>query len=179
MTEEMELLYLRTLWHMRQYKRSRWAAVEEAKILYDECKAFKPELVVECGTANGWSILWLAAAAPNARIVTYDAVKRDILMEHPRVEYRVESFCDNVKDLLNTNEKTRKLFFIDGDHRQAKVRKDRKAIKPYCQSGDLVLFHDTSREPGVRWLMERLKGEKRVYSTGRGVTAYVVPKEET
>ena len=125
----------------------------EAILLFGLIMLEQPDVVFESGTAVGWSSSWMALAS-QAPVFTFDPVVRvAVFRSHVRVAKRYcEPFESGVVKLLNTSDwkGKKKLFMIDGDHTKEGAIADFTAIEPYVERGDLIVYHDTSFEFGVR-----------------------------
>ncbi len=181
-----DLLDKRAMVREGTYKLARWASEEEAQILYANVIEYRPDLIVECGTANGWTIAWMAAAAlslgKKIEVITVDISNRPKFYIDPAVEYVVGDFSLIASDILEPRQDISKLIFLDGDHSYNGVRRDWDSICSYIKSGDVVLFHDSKGERGVRRCVRQLKRSElyyaKDYKTHNGITRFQVPKDD-
>ena len=169
-----ELEYLLGLYSLarndHRFKIARWASKEEVEILYNLVEEFSPRLVLECGTANGWTALCMAYALPKkGRLVTFDIVDRPKILTHPKIEYVTEDFSIGGPRTLRKNRGS-KLIFIDGDHKWRNVKRDVKAVWPYLREGDALVFHDM-RDTGPKSVFEKFSPglKTRTYDTHNGL----------
>lgn len=167
---------------------ARWVSHKEGKVIY-ELMAGDPESYVECGTANGYSACWAAAGLLDGKkpccpcILTFDVVDRPKVYDEPDIDLHedlpfminsfVEPFDEAMKAGTTANTEAPILYFIDGDHTKDGVLKDWYALEPLLRPIDLVLFHDTATETGVRRAMAEIlntdKGDFEKIDTERGM----------
>lgn len=147
------------------FKVERWCTPDEGLILYALCQVHEIRTVLECGTANGYSALWMAAAG--AHVNTWDIVER------PRV-WSVEQYvCPPTAGAIpirchigpfhegvgNVHAPGPRLFFIDGEHNRSATRRDWKAIKPLLTPGDVMVFHDALEYENIADLSRNLRAQ--------------------
>lgn len=165
-------------------KISRWATNEEVKILADCVAKLKIPIVLECGTANGWSTMWMASVLPpHGELTTFDIVMRPWVFLGTEFERNINfvlgSFSENVSTVCDRYKDQNKFFFIDGLHTYRGVREDFEAVKKNTMSGDIIMFHDTIGEVGVARLMPEIREEfpfweNIKYSTRNGMEKFKV-----
>lgn len=110
-------------------------------------------LLLEFGTALGFTATLIAQAAPQAKLVT---------LNPKRLEYEaawVVDYCRNIEALMvdsqtyldwsRTEGRLFDLIFVDGDHREAAVRSD-LGYWDLLRPGGLILFHDYSPPESAR-----------------------------
>lgn len=136
------------------HKVARWATPEEGMALYTLLQAQEIRSYLECGTANGYSALWAAAALEGVErsfVHTWDIHDRPKIWAHvlemadlgARVRCHVGPFADGVGHVLAPNPR---LYFIDGEHGRDSVRVDWRAVRMLVQKGDVLVFHDAHVE---------------------------------
>ncbi len=151
------------------FKRSRWMTVEEGYALFLLLQLYDIRTYIECGTANGYSALWAAAAlegVEGAEIHTWDIVDR------PKVWHSVEALkplgaavqfhlrpFDDWPRMVTPKGPT--LFFVDGGHKWREVLADWKTIEGRAKPGDVIVFHDAGTCEGVLGLVRELLGTYR------------------
>lgn len=143
------------------FKVERWCTPEEGMALYTLCQAHEIRSYLECGTANGYSALW-AAAAGVTTIYTWDVHKREKAWNHvsefigdgARIHCHIGPFHEGVGTVYAPGPR---LFFIDGGHNRSATRADWKAIKPLLQKGDVMVFHDVSEYGNLQELCSSLR----------------------
>lgn len=143
---------------MVRFKTERWVTQDEGAILYSLVTIFRPENCFECGTANGYSALWLSSAlGEEGKVHTFDTVDRPKVWDEPtfkipdhikdKIVFHNTKFSDGVEGALS-NCKGSNIFFIDGDHTQTGVQEDIDSVTPFIKKGDIVAFHD-ARERAI------------------------------
>ena len=139
----------------------RWATEAEVFILFTEVMACNPEVILECGTANGWTAAWMSLALKelksNTLIHTFDIIIREHIMKLDNVRYYIEPFHIGGSRIVKQFTEQRKLIFIDGDHHKVSTKRDFDAVAPYLRKDDVVLFHDSIGEHGTRMCMHKLE----------------------
>jgi len=131
-----------------KYKQARWVNYDEAELLREWVRAANPDIVLESGTANGYSSLWLASGLDQGKLYTFDPIDRPkVWMEFPSLEVTTKiNFCQaefrHLDKHVNPTPSARIVAFIDGDHGYVSVMEDWNALHPFLKSGDVVLFHD-------------------------------------
>jgi len=131
-----------------KYKQSRWVTYDEASLLREWVRAANPDVVLESGTANGYSALWLASGMEKGKLYTFDPVDRPKVWTEfttPEVTSKI-NFCQaefrHMSRFASIPPNARIVTFIDGDHGYTSVMEDWHTLKPYLKPGDVVLFHD-------------------------------------
>lgn len=143
------------------YNKGRWVTNEEGLLLQSMVRLFNISLVVESGTANGFSACYLASASENMIVHTFDPVDRPKVWGdldlRDRIVFHNKKFSAGAKGVLNKAVGSC-LIFIDGDHSVGSVREDWDAIVKELDDGDVVVFHDMrERAIGKHWM--RMKAE--------------------
>ena len=145
------------------FKVHRWATPAEGMALYTLLQAHEIRSYIECGTANGYTASWAAAAlrdVKGAQLHTWDIEERPkVWQKFPElvplgatVRCHVKPFHEGVASAFAPGPR---LFFIDGHHTRRAVRRDWSSIQSLLEPGDVVVFHD-AREEGVLGLCEHL-----------------------
>jgi len=153
-----------------KYHQGRWVNYDEAELLREWVRAVNPDVVLESGTANGYSTTWLASGMlGDSKLYTFDPVDRPKVWDEftsPEVVGRI-NFCKaefrHLGQFVNPTPAARILAFIDGDHGRDSVMEDFKSLQPYLKPGDVLLFHDL-RE---RSLIKGFDDIKRLTPTSR------------
>ncbi len=173
--EKLEALYNKgisdSLRTGRGVKVERWATIEEAKLLHTVAVDTKPDIILESGTANGWSSLWLSLYG--APVYTFDPIDRlklwdgvwDVSTTISYIEANFSTIGEKLADLKGK----KGLFFIDGLHTSGGMLEDCAAVLDFASPGDTVLFHDLNIKACVRGF-HRMQGyatEYEVYQTDR------------
>ncbi len=161
-----------TVDHHPQFKRARWVTLEEGQLLDTIAQEEKPDHIFESGTANGFSTMWLSLFG--CPVTTFDPVSRgkvwDVMDGLPdNIIYVEESFEAEVGEYAK-KVTGRKMFFIDGLHTSHGIKDDLAAIKEVVQDGDILVFHDLSEKPPLRFWQRTIgsnSSESEVYNTRR------------
>ena len=124
-----------------------WATDEEAQVLFAHIKNHGIALVVEIGTAYGFTSSCMALAG--AVVLTFDIEDRPKIWdsgEFPAPELRERIFFsktpspDCFEGLVLPPAPV--LFFIDGDHSRAGCQRDLDECMKAARPGDLIFIHD-------------------------------------
>jgi len=138
--------------NVKKFNQARWVTDDEGAILYSLATIFRPDNCFECGTANGYSALWLASAmGEEGKVHTFDHIDRPKVWDHTsfkvpetikdKIIYHNSKFSEGVETVLPSS-KGPNLFFIDGDHSQTSLVEDTKVIEPFLKKRDIIIFHD-------------------------------------
>lgn len=137
-----------------EYKQARWVNFDEAEILREWVRAANPSLVLESGTANGYSSAWMASGlSDGSKLYTFDPIDRPKMWSYiPALKDKIEfvqtkfsRLAEAVKDFSG-----RIVVFIDGDHGYESVMEDWNTVQHYLKPGDVVLFHDVRESKVVK-----------------------------
>ena len=119
--------------------------------VYQEIMAeIRPDLVVETGTADGGSALFLASVCDSlgaGRILTVDIKKSPLRPEHERIEYLVgSSVQDEVVARAREAASGAKcvMVILDSDHRKPHVLEELRLYGPLVTSGSYMIVEDTN-----------------------------------
>jgi cephalosporin hydroxylase len=116
------------------------------QLLFD----LRPDLIIETGTYNGGSALYLASICDlvgKGRVVSIDIAPQQPLPEHPRVEFITSSSTDPlvVDRLRHEAGRAGSVFVIlDSDHSYAHVRDELSAYHPLVTPGSYLVVEDTN-----------------------------------
>lgn len=121
------------------FNTGRWATSEEVVALLSLIETSGAEVVIECGTANGWTALNFATLVP---VFTFDIVDRPKCYQSENITQIIGKFEEQVASIKDKVVGKKKLFFIDGDHEGGAPTRDFEAIIPLLEVGDAIAFHD-------------------------------------
>jgi len=152
-----------------QIARTAAKPVPLARMLFQLCRYVQPAMVIELGTSLGLTTAYLAAAVPDARVITVEGSKA-IAAEARRnlqqlrlhnVDFRQALFADVLPEIRATLREPF-LLFVDGDHRYASTR---AYVEPFLSAldGDSCVVMDDihwSREMTEAW--NSLRNDSRV-----------------
>lgn len=143
------------LYHRHQWMDVRWMGVPVQKvpsdlwILQELLVNTRPQVIIETGTYDGGSTLYLAHLLDllgEGEIISIDIEPRAGRPVHPRIEYVAASSVDaNVLAMLR--ERTagkRSMVILDSDHRAAHVREELKVYPNLVTSGCYLIIEDTN-----------------------------------
>lgn len=153
-----------------------------AWLLYGLCRAMKPRICVEVGSARGKSTCSIGMALkengaghlfaidPHTRtnwndfgsVDTYEIMQRNL------ARLKVQDFVTVIRktsaEVLQDWDKKIDLIFIDGDHSYEGVKADWEGFRPFLSEFGLVIFHDTLWD---------LRPEPTLYRSDMGVPRFV------
>ena len=126
-------------------------------------------LVVELGTAQGWTAISLALADPRREVLSYDPFERPepkrylaLVPEHVR---RRVTFVVARGDSGPSTDRPVDLLFIDTTHEQAETVREVEAWRPALRGGSWLVLDDYGHPdfPGVKAAVSemQLDGEER------------------
>lgn len=133
-----------------------WRGVPVAKCpldlwVYQEILVeLRPDVIIEAGTYNGGSALYLAAVCDmiaNGRIYTIDVVEQPDRPIHERIEYLLgSSTSDDIISYLQTqiDEEETVLVFLDSDHRKEHVLCEMEFYHRFVTPGSYLIVEDTN-----------------------------------
>ena len=158
------------------FKVERWVTPEEGEILAGFVKHNGIMQVLESGTANGYSALWMASEG--VRVDTWDIANRPKLwdsypelatLSHDGIAFHNDAYAYGIWKWIQP-EAVPHLFFIDGDHEEPWVRKDWEYTKRYAAPGDLIVLHDAKACVAVADLARETGAE--ILDTRRGFAVF-------
>ena len=138
------------------WKDTRWRGVRAQKCpldlwVYQEIlHEVQPDLIVETGTAEGGSALFLASMLDllgRGEVVTIDVLQRPDYPRHPRVTYLHGSSTDpaivgHVSDLVADGDKV--VVILDSDHTKDHVLAEMRAYGPLVTKASYMIVEDTN-----------------------------------
>jgi predicted O-methyltransferase YrrM len=158
-------------YHNTRTKRAYWTTIEEVELLKKIAEEEQPDIILESGTAFGWSSSWFSLTG--IPIITFDPHKRLYVWEEngweqPREIILEQGKFEEVVDRY-PNLTGKKLIFIDGDHNPEGVRSDTEAVKKIAEDGDIIVWHDLNMPSVQRFWhrMQKYASKHEVYDIGR------------
>ncbi len=138
------------------WKRTRWLGVRLLKCpldlwIYQELLfELRPDVIVECGTYQGGSALFLASICDllnHGRVCSIDVLRQPECPVHERIEYLIgsstsEAVLTMVRERIHPGE--RPLVILDSDHRKAHVLAELKAYAPLIPPGGYLIVEDSN-----------------------------------
>jgi cephalosporin hydroxylase len=116
------------------------------EILYE----LKPDIIIECGTADGGSALFLASICDilnNGRIITIDIEEKENRPQHERITYLTGSStsAEIVKQIQKfINKKDKVMVILDSDHSKEHVLNELKIYSNLVTTGSYLIVEDTN-----------------------------------
>jgi cephalosporin hydroxylase len=111
----------------------------------------KPDLIIETGTLNGGSALYLAEVSQifgiNSKIITIDVVSHDSFPRHDNIAYITGSSIDNnivnkVKEYASYHNQI--MVILDSDHSMEHVYKELEIYSPLVTKNSYIIVEDTN-----------------------------------
>jgi predicted O-methyltransferase YrrM len=160
------------LFHQPYHSQRQWQSGlgEAARILHGVVRMTRPSVIVEIGSARGFSTCAMALGCSENRQGKVFAIDPHQMNEWTDLgtqgqtyefltsrlrEYGLTQYCDVLR---NTSREAAAnwatpidLLFIDGDHTLAGVREDYELFSPWMRSEGLIAFHDTTWEHDRPW----------------------------
>ncbi len=132
-----------------------WLGVPVQKLpldlwIYQEImNELKPDLIIECGTADGGSAYYLASLCDlvrNGRIISIDILAKP-RPQHPRITYLTGSSVSAeiqtaVRNAIKPGERV--MVILDSDHSLEHVLNELRAYAPLVTSGSYLIVEDTN-----------------------------------
>jgi len=116
------------------------------EIIYE----LKPDTIIECGTADGGTALFLASICDlinNGKIITIDIGKIKKRPNHRRITYLIgssvsEEIIRKVGKLIKENNKV--MVILDSDHNKEHILKELKIYGELVTKGSYLIVEDTN-----------------------------------
>tara|TARA_Y100000310_G_C20672297_1_gene810966 strand:+ start:1785 stop:2504 length:720 start_codon:yes stop_codon:yes gene_type:complete len=110
----------------------------------------KPDVIVECGTANGGSALFLASMCDlinKGKIITIDIEDMKDRPQHERIKYLLgsstsEKVIEKVKELINPEDRV--MVILDSDHNMKHVLEELKIYGKLVTKENYIVVEDTN-----------------------------------
>ncbi len=140
----------------RTWQNTFWLGVPAQKCpldlwLYQEILwEIKPDLIIECRTAQGGSALFLACICDHlnkGKIISIDIEDRKDRPAHKRIEYWLgSSTLDEIvaRVKIATAGKEKVMIILDSDHHKEHVLKELHLYSPFVTRGSYLIVEDTS-----------------------------------
>lgn len=137
------------------YENTFWMGVQCLKCpldlwIYQEIiSQIKPTLVIETGTYQGGSALFIAHLLDildKGQIVTIDTELYTDRPQHPRIQYLTGSSTDEelVRKILESYDLKQCLVILDSDHSKQHVLKELELLAPYVSLDSYLIVEDTN-----------------------------------
>jgi cephalosporin hydroxylase len=151
------------LFHIHYYKNNVWAegnttwlGVPTLKcpldlwILQEILYETRPDWIIECGTNQGGSSLFLASVCDlmdHGKVITIDIADYNIQKTHPRIRYLIGSSTSDeiIKEVKRTITKEDSVMVIlDSDHSKNHVLKELEMYHSFVTKGNYLIVEDTN-----------------------------------
>ncbi|MGE0009510.1 MAG: O-methyltransferase [Candidatus Babeliales bacterium] len=139
------------------------------QILLKLTNEFQSKMMLEIGTCIGMSAAYLAAGAPQGKMLTYENFAPIVPLAEDTLSYagvsNVEILLGDVATLLkNTVSKVDPIDFVFDDHihTERPVLEYFNIISPYLADQAVYLFDDIMRNPSMESAWNKIKNDPRV-----------------
>ncbi|MFX0133418.1 MAG: CmcI family methyltransferase [Candidatus Hodarchaeota archaeon] len=110
----------------------------------------KPDVIIECGTADGGSTLFIASLCDllgNGKVISIDIEDKQGRPKHKRILYlhgssTSEEIVKKVKNLIKDGEKV--MVILDSDHHKEHVLNELKIYSKLVTEGNYLIVEDTN-----------------------------------
>ncbi len=140
----------------RTWKNTFWLGVRAQKCpldlwIYQEIiHETRPDVIVECGTAEGGTALFLAAICDlvrNGRVITVDVIEDSARPKHERITYLTgstvwEETVERVRQNITGDAKV--MVILDSDHTKDHVLKELRLYGELVTVGSYLIVEDTN-----------------------------------
>lgn len=151
-TKRFALMYHRdpprTWWNTTWFGHRIWKLPADMWLYQQLIHRLRPDLIVETGTAEGGSALYMAHlldVLDHGRLVTIDVEPFDGRPQHPRVEYILGSSVDQdvlAPVLVAAAEAETVMVVLDSDHSRDHVLKELDLLSGAVTSGSYLIVED-------------------------------------
>ncbi len=140
----------------RTWASTRWLGIPTQKCpfdlwIYQEILfELKPDVIIECGTADGGSALFLASLCDllgKGRVVTVDIKENPARPKHPRITYLLgsstaERIVDQIRQSIHEGDTV--MAVLDSDHRKEHVVNELRIYSRLVTVGSYLIVEDTN-----------------------------------
>lgn len=111
---------------------------------------YKPEVIIELGTFNGGSALWIGDTVKNigldCEVVTVDMNGGNLMVRASNVEYIVSSSVDDslVQEFYKKYADKKVIVILDSDHTKSHVLNELNSYCGLIKSGGYIIVEDTN-----------------------------------
>ena len=149
-------LYYNSYLFSKGFANTKWFGIPTLKCpldlwLYQELIVdLRPHVLIETGTCNGGSALFLASMCDlvgNGRVITVDIEHREGRPTHPRIRYVHGSSVDDkiiaeIRKSIQPDEKV--IVFLDSNHEKDHVLEELKLYRDFVTPGSYIIVEDTN-----------------------------------
>ena len=152
--------------------RKRSHTVRQLQLLFRISKYFKPNTILEFGTAAGISTLYLSAANPKGKVITMEgcvglsSVARKCFEKRNlnNIEVITGNFNSSLPLILKSISKL-DLVFFDGNHREKPTLDYFNQCIEITDENSVFIFDDIHWSPGMERAWKKIKEDTRVSIT--------------
>lgn len=110
----------------------------------------KPDIIIECGTLYGGSVLFLASMCDlvdNGKVITIDIEDKEGRPKHKRIKYLLgsstsEKIVKQVRKLISDKDKI--MVILDSDHHKEHVLNELRIYSEFVTKGSYIIVEDTN-----------------------------------
>jgi predicted O-methyltransferase YrrM len=154
-----------------QLVRQRTHTKKQLELLYRIARWYKPDNMLEFGTAAGISALYLGKGSPESRLITMEGcmglasvATKSFKKRNLNVEVEIGDFDAILEDVLERIDQL-DLVFFDGNHRLAPTLNYFSQCLTKANENSVFLFDDIHWSPGMSKAWKTIKKDKRVTLT--------------
>jgi cephalosporin hydroxylase len=170
------------------WSNTRWLGVSAQKCVFDLwiyqeiLHELRPAVIIECGTANGGSALFLASVCDlldHGEVITVDISEEDRRPVHDRITYLAGS--STAPEVISSIEervggRTPVLVILDSNHERVHVLDELRLYSPLVSAGSYLIVEDSNINghpvlaefgPGPAEAMEQFLAESKEFNVDR------------
>lgn len=144
---------------------------KKLEFLYRLAKYFKPETILEFGTAAGISAMYLSTGSPGSKLITMEGcmglasvARKSFRKRKLNIEVEVGDF-DAILETSLTKLKQIDMVFFDGNHRKEPTLRYFESCVPLANENSVFMFDDIHWSYGMHKAWKAIKRDKRVSLT--------------
>uniref|UniRef100_A0A6M3JJQ4 Putative cephalosporin hydroxylase n=1 Tax=viral metagenome TaxID=1070528 RepID=A0A6M3JJQ4_9ZZZZ len=109
-----------------------------------------PDLIIETGTSNGGSALYLAdISEPNSKVISIDTIHRDGIPQHDKITYICGSSLSDITlgeigHIIKKNKFKRIMVLLDSIHLKYWVKAELDIYSGFVSKGQYLIVEDTN-----------------------------------
>ena len=144
---------------------------KQLQLLYRMSRHFKPETILEFGTAAGISSLYLSKGSPESRLITMEGciglasvARKSFKKRNLKIEVEVGDF-DAILDNILKNVTKLDMVFFDGNHRKEPTLRYFEKCAGLADEHSVFMFDDIHWSSGMQKAWNTIKRDNRVSIT--------------
>lgn len=158
---------------VQQLAKSALKPKKYAQLLFRLVKHYKPATVLELGTSLGITTSYLAAAAPNAKLITIEgskavagvAQKTFEALSQKNIQLLRGNFDDVLPSVLRPSPSSFDLAYVDGNHRYQPTVNYFHQLLPHLHHNSILVFDDIHWSEEMERAWEEIKTHPSVRCT--------------